>query len=319
MHRDLRQLLSHARGESHFVIAVFLDVRGFSSFAKVAESVEAAVFLRSAYTAILDNYFKEVSFFKPTGDGLLVVIDYDETNLTEKVNNVVERSVALVRDFPSVTAHDPMVNFKVPDKLGIGIARGAATSLVSDGKVLDYSGRPLNLAARLMDMARPRGVVFDASVGPDLLNPGILDAFTDEPVYVRGIAETEPTRVFYLKDETEISPINRRPLTFTPLKILPAEEITFKQLKERAPYFRHLLPSRPSDVDSIKVNFNFKPPTAGGRQHARMTRTGTYSAEFVEIAGKPRARVHYQPVVDVLTSMDFKPSWKVKVIIEYPE
>ena len=52
----------------------------------------------------------------------------------------------------------------------IGISRGTVCRLVSKGKTLDYSGRVVNLASRLMDDARPSGVVFDASVGIDLLS-----------------------------------------------------------------------------------------------------------------------------------------------------
>ena len=39
------------------MVVVFLDVRGFSSFAKLAESSEAALFLRSIYIKILDDVF----------------------------------------------------------------------------------------------------------------------------------------------------------------------------------------------------------------------------------------------------------------------
>src|SRR5918996_3324855 len=145
MHRQLKDLLHQARGESHLVLVVFLDTRGFSAW--MSESSEAAIFLRSTYTKILDDYFSTASFFKPTGDGLLIILDYDDANLRKVVQTAVQTSIRLIEDFPNICAGDPMVNFETPDKLGIGIARGAATSLISDGKTLDYSGRPLNLAA----------------------------------------------------------------------------------------------------------------------------------------------------------------------------
>jgi len=44
MHHELFNLLPAATGESQFVVVLFLDVRGFSSFAGSAESVEAALF-----------------------------------------------------------------------------------------------------------------------------------------------------------------------------------------------------------------------------------------------------------------------------------
>ena len=57
MHRELKGLLPSAKGESRLVVVVFLDVRGFSSFAKIAESSEAALFLRSMYVKILVQLF----------------------------------------------------------------------------------------------------------------------------------------------------------------------------------------------------------------------------------------------------------------------
>src|SRR6202021_3392180 len=114
MHRKLKELLPTAKGESHLVVVVFLDVRGFSSFAKIAESSEAALFLRSIYVRILDEYFPNASFFKPTGDGLLVILDYDETDLADIVNGAVDSSIKLVEQFASLTADDPMGNFNFP-------------------------------------------------------------------------------------------------------------------------------------------------------------------------------------------------------------
>ena len=76
MHRDLKKLLHAAHGESEFVVALFLDVHGFSSFTRMAESSEAAVFLRSVYITILDTYFPNADFFKLTGDGMLIITEH---------------------------------------------------------------------------------------------------------------------------------------------------------------------------------------------------------------------------------------------------
>lgn len=319
MHRDLKALLPHARGESHFVIAVFLDVRGFSSFAKFAESVEAAVFLRSVYLRILEEYYPEPSFFKPTGDGLMVILDYDENTLSGKLADVVEKSVAVVNNFAAITAEDQMINFEVPTLLGIGISRGAATALVSDGKTLDYSGRPLNMAARLMDLARPSGVVFSANVGPELLPAEILDEFVSESVYIKGIAEIEPTEILYLKDRTVISPINKRPLTAKPSKVLEAENMTFKSFVDRGPIFLHRLPSMPSDVDGIKVHVSSPKPKSNGTANPSVRRATVIAADFRERAGKFYAKVDYAVLAEELRKQGVKSTWKIRVQVEYPE
>jgi class 3 adenylate cyclase len=173
MHRQLKELLVKAVGVSEFVVAINLDVRGFSSFAKLAESSEAALFLKRVYLRILDEFFADASFFKPTGDGLLIIMSYTEDTLQKVMKESVESALRAVEQFPSLCVDDPMINFTVPTKLGAGMARGAATRLTSQEKILDYSGRPLNLASRLMDLARPKGVVFDNSFGIALLPEGV--------------------------------------------------------------------------------------------------------------------------------------------------
>jgi hypothetical protein len=77
MHRTLKRLLADAAGESQWVVAINLDIRGFSSRMSANPS-ETALYLKKVYARILDSYFTNLSFFKPTGDGLLVVIPFEE-------------------------------------------------------------------------------------------------------------------------------------------------------------------------------------------------------------------------------------------------
>src|SRR5258708_6600195 len=106
MHRELYQHLQGAKGDSHFVIAIFLDVRGFSNFAGIAESVEAAIFLRKMYVRILDDYFKDPDFFKPTGDGLMILYNYDEETVAGIAESVVGNALRLSADFPKLLSKD---------------------------------------------------------------------------------------------------------------------------------------------------------------------------------------------------------------------
>lgn len=165
MHRRFRQLLPNARGVSEFVIAAFLDIRSFSRFSMEVESPETAEYVKRVYIAALDNYFPNATFFKPTGDGLMIIIPFTEPSLREVANDAVAQSLRLVNDFSALVAGDPMINFDTPQRAGVGLSRGAACRLISGRQTLDYSGRVLNTAARLTNLARPAGVVFDASFG----------------------------------------------------------------------------------------------------------------------------------------------------------
>lgn len=316
MHKDLLELLHSAKGESRHVVVIFLDVRGFSSFAKIAESSDTAEFLKSAYLKILDDYFPGAEFFKPTGDGLLVLYGYDRATLTEMVRKAVDLSIRLVEGFPTISADDPMVNFEVPEQLGIGLARGAATSLTSGQKVLDYSGRPLNLASRLMDLARPAGVVFDQSFGFDLLEPDVQARFRRESVYIKGIAEQEPLHVYCLEGSTEIPAYNKSPLNRFDRHTEETEEMTLKELEERGT-FLHELTRKPARTDDIIAHVEHPSVRDNGTRHPTFGSYGEVRARHEFFQNIDHALVDYAPHAQDLKSRGVKSTWPIRVTIEY--
>ena len=211
------QLVS-AKGMSCWVIAVFVDVRGFTAFAGKGESVEAALFIKRMYFGILDRYFPDATFVKPTGDGLMLIFEFEEGTLDDTIEAVFLNALELVEAFPSFI-NDPMLSGPLPQRLGVGIAQGPATRLSCEDGDIDFSGRALNLAARLMDIARPGGVVVDGRVG-DHTRVLLEDrGFEAEPVYLRGIAETEsPRLVFRHAQRTSIPHSARKaPVRYTPI------------------------------------------------------------------------------------------------------
>ena len=151
--------LANAQGRSEFVIVVVLDIRGFSRFSTRHESPDIAMFIKRFYLRLIKDYFPNAAFVKPTGDGLLMTFIYNENTLNEVAKQVIETCLKVLDDFPTLCKDDPMINFRVPDALGIGIARGTACCLFSGEETLDYSGHLLNLASRLNDLARPSGIV----------------------------------------------------------------------------------------------------------------------------------------------------------------
>lgn len=317
MHNELKKLLHTAKGQSQRVIVVFLDVRGFSSFARIAESTDTAEFLKSAYTQILDDYFSHADFFKPTGDGLLILTEYNRDGLTDAVRTAVATSAKLVEDFPTMCDDDPMVNFDVPTKLGIGLARGSATSLTSEGKVLDFSGRPLNLAARLMDLARPSGVVFDESFGHDLLTEDMQARFSKDDAYVKGLAETRPLVVYSLDGYTEIPEFNKRSMDQYERYTEKTEKLTFKELEERAPKFRHPMMREPARTDNIEMHLEYPAVRSNGSKHPSIMRVGSLPAEYLRVAGKSYAVVDYADKVSQMKSVGVKGTWGVLTTLEY--
>jgi class 3 adenylate cyclase len=211
MHRRLRELLETSEGSAAMVLAVFLDIRGFTRFASQKESTETAEFLRHMFLRIVEGYFPDHAFFKPTGDGLMIVQNLTRATVRDTINATVGNALDLVEGFPRICDDDPMINFETPDDLGIGIARGVATALVSDGMVLDYSGRPLNVAARMLGIARPKGVVFHQSLDIRLVKDALMERFAEDEVFVRGVTDDRPTTIYLTPEWTVIDDHFRTP------------------------------------------------------------------------------------------------------------
>ena len=255
LHEQLRRLLGAAHAESCQVVATFLDIRGFSTFAASGESFDAAVYLRSAFSRILSDYFPDSDYFKPTGDGLMLIhcVPVDQTDaVPTMVSSILEKATELVDDFGELTADDFMVNFPVPALLGVGIARGSATRLVSAGHVLDYTGRCLNLAARLMDKARPHGVVFHDRHAEQLMSPDIAQLFTPDRVCIRGISDETPIPI-HVSSGVEIRPSDREAPPASSYRWGVAQELSLKDVRSSSGHGFYL-PRHPYSYETAQVH-----------------------------------------------------------------
>lgn len=316
MHKQLKDLLGKARGVSEFVLALNIDIRDFSSFSLAVESSQTAVFLSKIYKVILSNYFPNTAFFKPTGDGLLIIIPYAENNLKEVAKDSIEKSLKLLVDFGSLCSKDPMVNFDVPRKVGIGLARGAVTRIVSKNKTLDYSGRALNLASRLMDLARPSGIVFDSNFNIDLLPEEITKLFVKESVFIKGIAQKDPIEIYYTKAYTTISAYNKNSFEENKWKI-DKDKKTLREIRDLGPQFRYNLFSNPLDKDRIKIKVTHPLIIKGKKRGRFSTNIDFPNFEYYSEAGKNFVRVDFAALAKRLEEKGIKDSWEIDIEIIY--
>ena len=317
MYREFRELLEKATGRSVFALVVVIDIRGFSSFCQQVESPDVAMFIKRVYMRLIDEYFSCAAYWKPTGDGLLIILPYTEENLPEVIGSTLDTCLQLLVDFPSFCAEDPMINFDVPSKIGIGVARGTACRLSSGDTVLDYSGRILNLASRLMDFARPSGVVFDASLGIDLLSEETIGLFEKDSVYIRGIAEREPIDVYYSKEYAEIPAACRQPIQETKWETV-SDSKTLKAIKDLGPRLSYALPSRPADPDRIRVRVSHDWIVRGKRQKGARSVFDFAEREYYLDADKPVVMVRYDALAKLLEARGVKAPWLVAIDILYP-
>lgn len=315
MHRTLRKLLESAEGVSEFIIAVNVDIRGFSEFSKQVESPDAAMYVKRVYIRLVDDYLTGASFFKPTGDGLLLTFPYNENNLKEVVRSTINKSWKVINNFGKICKNDPMINFQVPQHVGIGIARGTACRIVANRKVLDYSGHVLNLASRLMDIARPSGIVFADSFGAGLLDAKEFDKFTKGKVYLKGIAENKPIPIYYSKGITKISTMHKAPLNKIIWKTIKIE----KKLAEFAKVgnFHHPLAERPTDPDEILVKINY-PMVTKGRKLLNVRRLINPEFRYETAGDEYEVIINHRDIARRAKDNGVKDGWSINLTIKYP-
>jgi hypothetical protein len=219
MHKKLVDYLKNVSGESKHIIAVSIDIRDFSRFCKRNDSADVAIFISKFYLNLIERFQTIVKnfFFKPTGDGLMICIPYLESNLPERFQQLIEVAIKCHDEFKDMFNNVEIINFETPKNLGIGIARGSASEILSNDEgneiVIDYSGHKLNFAARLQDLARPSGIIFENSRDLNFLSAKTKTLFSVIDIYVRSVAEDKPASICYLKENVKIQKENLEPLT----------------------------------------------------------------------------------------------------------
>ncbi len=256
----LRRALESATGRSEFIFVVYADIRGFSSFSMRHEAPDVAMYIKRVYMRLIDDFFPFASFYKATGDGLLMTVPYQESDVQEKARATVGACFKALKAFPTICAGDSMINFPAPDKIGFGVSRGTACCLVSGRTVLDYSGHLLNLTARLMDLARPQGIVLDGVLGVEMLTSSMRSRFETDDVYIRSVAEDKTRQVFFQKGVVEFPEEAHRPIRVELWDTLDPSNWpkTVKEWKDVAPRLRINLPDRLKRPDLLKVELVHK-------------------------------------------------------------
>jgi hypothetical protein len=250
-----RDFLQDAEGRSEFIIAALCDIRGFSQFSTIHESPDIAMFIKRFYLKLLDEYFSDVAFAKPTGDGLLLVFRYSEKTLAEVSARVLSSCFKVLSEFPRLFKDDPMVNFPTPGDLGFGIARGTACCLYSGERTLDYSGQVLNLAARLNDLARPKGVVVDGAYLHSVIPSELRKRFSPQRAYIRSIAEDSPRDVL-CSTEVTLPAYAQSPLTCHEW-VITQHELTVAELSKIGGSYELVLDSELFSADKTKLQFGW--------------------------------------------------------------
>lgn len=322
MHRQFKELLGIARGYSELIVAVFVDVRGFSGFSHQVESREVGLFVRKLFTRLVEDYFPDADFWKSTGDGLLIVVKIEEeSEALPRAQETIETCFRLLEEAPQLFEGDFLVNFKAPTTLGIGISRGAACRLgTPDDHTLDYCGHVLNLAARLMDMARPTGIVVDGAYGISMMSDNVRSRFDTTEVYVQGVSPKVPVKIWYSKDMTVITPERQRPID-SPATVRVKEKFTFGEIAKMELYSIPV-ESRPEDKSLVRCQVVMPSSEPSGRK-SRSGRVRYFSCACVHslqsLQGRDLITVDMRKVRADVARHGAKANWPVTIELSYPE
>jgi hypothetical protein len=240
------------------------------------------MFIKRFYLKLLQVYFKNCSFAKPTGDGLLMIFGYTEKTLPTVSEEVLSSCFNAMKDFPDMFTDDPMINFLTPSNLGFGIARGTACCLFSKKETIDYSGQLLNLAARLNDLARPRGIVIDGSFIESVIPASYRTQFKKKRAYIRSLAEESPREILCSTD-VNLPVYAQNPLTLNQW-IMETREISSSDLlKVEGVYFMQLTKEIYA-LEKTKLEFRYPNVTMPG-----YTKYYAYTSfEYLKDARGPR-------------------------------
>jgi class 3 adenylate cyclase len=199
--------------EDATVIAIFVDVRGFTRWSEANEVFINLDRFISGFMDILRRRFREPEYqLKPLGDGALLISVLKNGPSERDLSKTVGRVLSLIRqseaDFKRHCAEfAKRVGHATDLRLGWGVVRGKALKMGAD-----WTGHNLSKCSRLCNEARPFGVVVDRDDFPSLpkgtrgLVPQIrpLRGIGDVPVWVSAEIATQFVTREHLRETPEV-------------------------------------------------------------------------------------------------------------------
>lgn len=182
--------------------------------------------------------------------------------------------------------------------------------------MLDYAGHYLNLASRLTDLARPRGIVMDGGFALQLLPDEQQGLFEEEQVYLPSVAEERLRAVYIQSGVVELSEAARHPLRL--------EEWERRELKMTHREWNLLGPSnywltlqkRLKRPDGIRATMFF-PLYRKGKRVRGHEKWETVPFDYQLQAGRPSVALDLGHMLARLTSEKIPRTATVRVVVEY--
>ena len=152
-------------GQRAEVVAVFCDLRGFTTFSAHAEPEDIMLVLRNYYESLGSIITRfEATLTNFSADGLMVLINAP-VSCAEPATRAVEMAIQMQSTVQGLISNWRERGYELG--FGMGLAMGWATvgRIGYEGRV-DYTaiGNVVNLAARLCSVAEDRQILMDQSI-----------------------------------------------------------------------------------------------------------------------------------------------------------
>jgi class 3 adenylate cyclase len=149
------------------IVVMFIDLRGSTQWArKMAKEGdnEYVISFKNKFTEWILSCASGSPYGQPhgkfTGDGFMLVWENTEDSMIlDHANAVAGLGCSLCSGYTYWAKRTPELWKDVPKYIGIGVDFGCAKRLTSENGSYDYEGTPVNLAAKMQDLARPHGGV----------------------------------------------------------------------------------------------------------------------------------------------------------------
>ncbi|SEP63226.1 hypothetical protein SAMN05216188_10116 [Lentzea xinjiangensis] len=199
--------------EDMTVLAIFVDVRGFTKWSEANEVFINLDSFVEGFFNVLRRRFRFPEFqLKPLGDGALLVRQIPDDLSSKDVTRLLGRALNVIgqveKDFARhCTEFSGRVGHAADLSLGWGIVRG---KVIKVGE--DWAGHNLNKCSRLCNEARPFGIVVDRDDFPELPPEGKslikqvrrLRGVGDVPVWVSAEIASQFIPRERLREEPEV-------------------------------------------------------------------------------------------------------------------
>jgi len=190
---DASRLKTVGISESENIVALFFDLRGSTRWANAVAKIDLN-FVRTFMDELRERTWSKAlktplgrpNVAKFLGDGFMYVWKVQNNSVPYSFNIIVKLADDLNSGYQAWRQEGKFERMETPDGIGFGVDAGPARRLTFENGSNDYLGEPVNIAAKMQDLARPRGGVVIRADMHKLLEGDIRNKFSKKGVMKLG-------------------------------------------------------------------------------------------------------------------------------------